>query len=250
METDLTFFVVAGIATVLAGISKGGFGSGAAFVGVAMLAVLVPPRMALGIMLPLLMLIDLVTLRPFWVRWSWPDARLLLLGGVPGVLSGAVLFGVASEDHLRLLIGLIALVFVFWQAGVRIGILRSEMRSLLNVGGILAGVVAGFASFVSHAGGPVLAIYLLARQVGKTPYQATTVLVFGLLNVIKVALYAMLGMFTLQTLWLDLTLVPLALFGTWLGVRAHWMVSERGFFTVTYLLLTLTGFKLVSDALW
>jgi hypothetical protein len=53
-----------GLAALLAGVPKGGFGSGASFAAAAILALFVPPGMALGIMLPILTLIDVATLRP------------------------------------------------------------------------------------------------------------------------------------------------------------------------------------------
>ena len=98
---------------------------------------------------------------------------------------------------------------------------------------------------------PVLAaaVYLLSRRVGKTPFQATTVLIFWLINIVKFVPYATLGMFTLDTLKVDLVLAPFALLGAWLGVKAHHRISERSFFAITYVLLTLTGSKLIWDAL-
>ena len=39
------------------------------------------------------------------------------------------------------------------------------------------------------------------------------------------------------------------LLGTWLGIKAHHLVPERAFFLITYVLLTVTGLKLISDAL-
>lgn len=236
-------------AAILAGISKGGFGSGAAFASVAILTLVLPPGQALGIMLPLLMLIDLVTLRPYWRQWSWPDARLLVLGGLPGVALGAVLYHIAEADHFRLLIGSIAMLFVLWQGGVRLGLVRVGKHPMPRWGGTLAGLVAGFTSFVSHAGGPAVAVYLLSRRIGKTPFQATTVLVFGLLNVAKTVPYASFGMFTKDTLLFDLMLAPFAALGAWIGVKAHRIMPERIFFAITYILLIVTGSKLIWDGL-
>lgn len=65
---DLTwsFFAVAAPAVIFVGISKGGFGSGAAFAAATILALIVDPRAALGIMLPLLMLIGVASLKTYW----------------------------------------------------------------------------------------------------------------------------------------------------------------------------------------
>jgi|SRR6056297_1397658 len=249
LPIEFGVFALAVPAVLMAGISKGGFGSGAAFTGASILALVVPPGQALGIMLPLLMLIDLSTLRPYWRRWSWRDARRLVLGGVPGVALGAALYRVADADLLRLLIGAVCFLFVGWQIALRAGLMRVAARPLPGWVGVLAGVVAGFTSFVSHAGGPPAAAYLLSQRLDKTTFQATTVLTFWVYNIVKFVPYAFLGIFTVETLLIDLVLAPVAILGAWLGVRAHRMVSERLFFAVTYVLLTLTGGKLIWDAL-
>ena len=249
LELTPAFFAIAAPAVLFAGVSKGGFGSGAAFASASILALIIEPGAALGLMLPLLMLIDLVTLRPYWRRWSWPDARVLILGGVPGVGLGFALFRVADADLLRLLIGVFSLGFVAWHYGRQSGAIRSFAHRLPLWAGLLAGVAAGFTSFVSHAGGPPAAFYLLSQNIGKTTYQASTVLVFWAINIAKFIPYAFLGLFTLETALADLILAPFALIGAWLGVRAHNAIPEAAFFALTYVLLSLTGAKLIWDAL-
>ena len=249
LELNAGFFAVAAPAVVFAGVSKGGFGSGAAFAASTILALFLEPGQALGVMLPLLMLIDVASLKPYWRRWHWPDARLLILGGVPGVLLGVALYRVADADLMRLLIGGISVAFVAWQFGRQSGWIRAARERLPGWAGLLAGVVTGFTSFVSHAGGPPAALYLLSQRLDKTRYQACTVLTFWVLNMVKIVPYAFLGMFTWQTAAANLALAPFALLGTWLGVRAHNVVPERLFFGLTYVLLLVTGGKLIWDGL-
>lgn len=248
MELDLSFFLIAGPAVTFAGISKGGFGSGAAFAAASVLALVVPPTLALGVMLPLLMLIDLATLGPYWRRWQGPESRLLIAGGIPGVLLGAWLFTLVDADAIRVLIGAISVAFVLWHFGGQRGWF-TQTRGLPARAGVLAGLAAGFTSFVSHAGGPPAAFYLLSHRPDKTAYQASTVLVFWIINIAKFVPYAFLGMFTWQTAQANLALAPFALFGAWLGVRAHHLVPERAFFVLTYVLLMATGIKLIWDGL-
>ncbi|MCH2163182.1 MAG: sulfite exporter TauE/SafE family protein [Marinovum sp.] len=249
LEMDALFFIFAIPAVVFAGISKGGFGSGAAFAGSSILALVLPPAQALGIMLPLLMLIDVAALRPYWGKWNWLEARALLWGGFPGVLLGVALWRVASDDVIRLFIGTISLGFVVWQVTA-----ARVFRATYNTGsssawGYVAGTIAGFTSFISHAGGPPVAVYLLSRGMEKTEYQASTVLVFWVVNIMKAIPYGILGIFSVQTLLANLYLAPFALTGTWLGVLAHRVISAKLFFTVTYAMLTITGSKLIWDAL-
>ncbi|NBC94947.1 MAG: TSUP family transporter [Deinococcus-Thermus bacterium] len=245
----MTLLAVGALAALWAGISKGGFGSGAAFASGLVLALIVDPATALGIMLPILMVIDLFTVRSFWGRWHPRSAWALILGAVPGTALGAALFAVAHDDALRLLIAAVALGFVGWQLAGRLGWIRLRPTPFRWGTGLGTGVFGGFTSFVSHAGGPPVAVFLLSQGLGKTTYQATTVLVFWVVNIVKVPPYAAMGFFTRDTLVLDLWLAPAALAGAWLGVRAHHVVPERIFFAITYVLLTATGLKLIWDAL-
>lgn len=246
---DAWFFAIAGPAVVFAGISKGGFGSGAAFAAASVLALVIEPGLALGVMLPLLMLIDLATLGPYWGKWGKREAFILIAGGLPGVILGALLYRVASPDLFRLLIGGVSVGFVLWQLALSRGVIRLKQRKMSDRGGAVAGLAAGFTSFVSHAGGPPAAVYLLSRGLTKTQYQATTVLLFWVINIAKFIPYAFLGMFTVETAKANLMLAPFALLGAWLGVRAHRMVPERLFFGLTYVLLLITGTKLIWDGL-
>ena len=249
MIFDLPLFALAAFATVFAGISKGGFGSGASFASASILALVLAPGQALGIMLPLLILIDLTTLKPYWRKWQWPTARLLMVGSVPGVILGVVIYKITNDDVIRFLIGAMALLFVMWQGARALGVLPVAKSRLPVVAGLLAGCVAGFTSFVSHAGGPPAAMYMLSLKMSKTEYHANTLLVFTIVNLLKAVGYSYLGIFTAQTLMVGVYLAPFALIGAWIGVKAHYMVPERAFFILTYVLLTFTGSKLIFDAI-
>jgi uncharacterized protein len=249
LELDAAFFALAIPAVMLAGISKGGFGSGAAFVATPLLALVIPPGDAIGLMLPLLMLADVAALGPYWGKWNRRDARLLILGSVPGILVGAVLYRIAPADTFRALLGVIALGFVAYQVIRARRKIPVVARVLAARWALLAGLVSGFTSFISHAGGPPVAVYLLAEGTSKTTYQATTVLVFWAVNLMKVVPYAVLGIFTLTSLKADLMLAPFLLLGVFIGVKAHHVLPERIFFAITYALLTVTGAKLIWDAL-
>lgn len=241
-------FAICVPAVIFAGISKGGFGSGVAFASASILALVLDPAVAVGLMLPLLMLIDVASLPAYWRKWDWKIARVLLLGGVPGTVIGALFWAVADPDTIRLIIGAVALIFVVWQGARASGVLRLDARFGPKTG-VLAGVVLGFTSFVSHAGGPAAAVYMLGQGMSKTAYQATTVLVFWAVNLFKSGFYAGIGIFSRETLLLDLFLIPFALLGTWLGIKAHHLVPEKLFFAITYAALTVTGVKLIWDAL-
>lgn len=249
IEFSWQFFAIGIPAIIFGGMSKAGFGSGAAFVAGAILALVVPPGAALGIVLPLFMLVDAATLKPYWGQWHWPSAKGLMWGAVPGCILAALLYTVVDADVFRLLIGVICLAFVAFQVSQTLGWLTVRRMPFSKPWALFAGFVSGFTSFVSHAGGPPSAVFLLSQGLGKTAYQATTVVVFWAVNWMKAVPYAFLGIFSLDTLIGSLALAPFALLGAWVGVRAHHLVPERLFFALTYVLLVMTGVRLIWIAL-
>lgn len=249
MELDPIFFAIAIPAVIWTGISKGGFGSGASFASTPLLALILGPGAAVGLMLPLLMLMDVTALKPYWRKWDGPSARVLILGSVPGIVLGGLIYGITDPDVFRFLIGLVAILFILWQVVRKLGLYRPEAHHMpLGAGGVI-GAVLGLTSFVSHAGGPPAAVFLLSRGLDKTTYQATTVIVFWAVNAMKFLPYMLLGIFTWETALADLMLIPAAVLGVWLGVSAHHALPERFYFAVTYVFLALTGTKLIWDAL-
>lgn len=249
MGFDIAFFAAAVPAVLLAGLSKGGFGNGAGFAATAILAIAASPGVALGTMLPLLMLMDVAAVRSYWRGWDGPAARVLILGAVPGIALGGLVYRQVEPALFGLLIGVMALAFVAFQGARRLNLIRIAPGAFSARKGVVAGFAAGFTSFVSHAGGPPVAVFLLSQRLDKTRYQATSVIVFWAINLIKLVPYVFLGVFSAETLTAGALLAPVALLGVWAGVWLHKRMPERYFFALTYLLLLLTGGKLILDAL-
>ncbi len=246
---DLNFYALAIPAVIFAGLSKGGFGGGAAFAAAPFLALAMEPWEAVAVMLPVLMAIDAATLRAYWGKWDRTHARVLMAGAVFGILLGTALFSVIDADVLRILIGLTALGFVAFQLARARGWLVLGDRRLPVSHGLGWGAAAGFTSFVSHAGGPPTAVYLLSQKIDKLSYQATTVVLFSAINAMKFFCYIAIGMFSAKTLIASATLAPIAMLAGLAGVWAHHLISEKWFFRLTYVFLTVTGTKLILDAL-
>jgi len=249
MGLDPVFLAVAVPAVLIAGISKGGFAGSAAFVAAPLMATVIEPGLALGIMLPLLMVMDAASLRAYWGRWSGRDVRRLTLGALPGLALAAAIYRLADPDAFRLLIGVIALGFVAFRVATARAWIAPRRVPMPAAAGCAIGTSVGFTSFVAHAGGPATVIYLLSQGLGKLAFQATTVAIFALVNAIKAVVYAGIGIFSTQSLATSLMLAPVAVLGAVIGVHANRVVPERVFFAVTYTLLTVTGARLVWVAL-
>jgi uncharacterized protein len=109
--------------------------------------------------------------------------------------------------------------------------------------------LSGFTSFLAHAGGPPLLIYLLPQRMDKMLLAGTTVFLFGVVNYVKLVPYFWLGQINLTSLSTTLVLGPLAPIGIWLGFRLTGWVSETFFYRVSHFLLLVAGVKLFVDGL-
>jgi uncharacterized membrane protein YfcA len=92
-------------------------------------------------------------------------------------------------------------------------------------------------------------MYLLRRPLGKTDFVATTVVLFAVLNYVKLIPYGWLGQLSADNLKASLILAPLAPLGVSLGVWLHNNVSDRIFFRAVYSLLFVVALKLISDGI-
>ena len=152
-----------------------------------------------------------------------------------------------SAAVVRLIVGFVAISFTmhYWMNKRRSAagtIAHFPLRY-----GVLGGSVAGFTSFVAHAGGPPVSIYLLRRPLNRTDFVATTVVFFAVVNYVKLIPYSWLGQFDAQNLYTSAALMFLAPIGVEIGAWLHYRITDRFFFAFAYLMLFVVGTKLVYD---
>ena len=236
----LTFFAV-----IIVGISKGGFGGGFGMLAVPMMALAMPPMLAAAILLPVLCAMDLMALRAYWGKWSLEHIKITVPAAIIGTIAGAFTFQYLNADHIRFVIGVISAGFALnsW--------FKPAQRWIKHKLGVNAGrfwgFTSGFTSFVSHTGGPPLSVYLLPQQLKKSTLQATTVLFFTAVNYFKLIPYALLGQLNFANIKISLLLLPVAALAIGLGVYLHKRVSDKMFYQITYIVLFVTGLKLMYD---
>ncbi len=248
--TDPLFWALAVPAFLISGISKGGFASGAGNLAVPLTALAIPAPQAAGIALPVLCAMDISGLRAWWGKWSARELRAILPGGLFGIGLGTAVFGLMSDRDVKLMVGLIALVFLarsLWQA--RPGRTAPPPAESDALRGGFWGAISGLTSTIAHAGGPPLAAYLYPLRLDRQVLAATTVVFFGVMNYVKLVPYFFLGQLTAQNLLTSLLLLPLAPIGVRIGVWLAKRISDRWFYRVVYVMLGLSGAKLVADGL-
>jgi hypothetical protein len=244
--TEPAFYLAAIPAVLLFGIAKGGFGGGLGVMAVPLMALTVSPVHAAAILLPILCLMDLVSLWAYRGRWVLSELRLLLPASLVGIALGTWTFGAMSPAVIRLMLGVIAVAFTVhhWLRRMRSA---APQEKLPPSAGVVAAAAAGFTSFIAHAGGPPISMYLLRRQLDRTSFVGTTVVFFAVVNYVKLIPYTWLGQFDGSNLSTSLVLAPLAPVGVGMGVWLHNRVTDRFFFRVAYTLLFLVGMKLIYD---
>jgi uncharacterized protein len=113
--------------------------------------------------------------------------------------------------------------------------------------GVFWSACSGFTSFIAHAGGPPLQVYLLPQRLDKTTFVATTIVFFAAVNYVKLIPYWWLGQFTPSNLGTGVVLVPVAVGGVYLGMYLHHKISDAVFFRIVYVFVFLCGLKLLYD---
>lgn len=232
------FWLLTIVGVILTGISKSGFAGGGGVVAVPLLALVIPVPLAVFLMLPLLLAMDTKTIQYYWRHASWPQLKAILPAAVGGIAAGGLLLGRLPGDSLKLLLGLISIAFALWH---RLAPVLGNMPG----GGWLWGGISGLTSTLVHAGGPPVNIYLIAKQLPKLSWLATAGIFFGAMNAIKLVPYLLTGKWTLETVYLSLALLPVALFGTWLGKWIQGRVDDRQFMLCCRGLLLASGILLV-----
>ena len=247
--TDPWFYAVAVPAVLIFGISKSGFGGALGGLSVPLVALVIAPAQAAAILLPIICLMDLLTLWAYRGKWVRAELRVLVPSALIGIAVGTLLFGYVSATILRLLLGTTALLFaVHYWMHLRASA-RTATRDLPQPAGVVASAVAGFTSFIAHAGGPPLSMYLLRRSLDKTQFVATTAAFFAAINYVKLVPYAWLGQLDLGNLKTSLVLAPLAPLGIAMGIWLHKKIPDRQFFRIACLLLFAISLKLISDGI-
>lgn len=249
MIQDPVFYLLAIPAVVLMGLSKGGF-AGVGALSLPLLVFAIGPVQAAAILLPLLIVQDVVgvwafrrTLDRFVLAWMLPGAAI-------GIVGGYVFAASVSPGMVMAAVGGISGLFGGYRlwAGRRPG--AAEPPSGIGASGwagVVAGVVSGWTSQIAHAGGPPFQVWVLPRRLSPPVLAGTTAVFFAVVNWLKVPAYWALGQFTATNLLTAAALMPVAVVSTFAGVWLVRRIDAARFYTLIYVLMIVTGAKLVWD---
>lgn len=237
----------------LIGVSKTGV-PGMGILVVPLMALAFGGRPSIGVVLPMLIFADCFAVAWYRKHTQWKQLWVL----VPWVLAGgavgaAVLYWLGNlpgRDYLNPIIGILVLSMLGVNQLRRI---RKEHLTPHTGAGIAGtGMLAGFATTVSNAAGPVMTLYLAAHRLPKEQFVATNAFFFFFVNVSKVPVYLLLTalnpakpLFTSHGLTFNLFVIPAILFGVWMGRWLLMRIPQRTFDTMVISLAVLASVQLI-----
>ncbi len=248
MPTDPAFWLLAIPAVLLVGLAKGGF-SGAGALGLPLFALAMDPVRAAGILLPILIVQDVVSVAAFRRSWDGRVLAIMLPGAVVGVVLGWWFAASVSSRGVLVAVGAISVLFGLYRLWVERGGRIAAASNSPGWVGVLFGVATGFTSQIAHAGGPPFQMWVMPRRLARDVLVGTTAIFFAALNWIKVPAYVALGQFTRDNGLVTLALLPFAVAGSLAGVLLVRRISMDRFYTIIYMLMVIAGAKLLWDGL-
>ena len=250
-------WIIGMVAAWLVGVTKTGL-PGIGILIIPLMALVFGGRLSVGATLPLLIFGDIFAVLWYRQHARWDNLRELFPWVLTGIAIGTGLLwytGIhgSQVDWLNVIIGLLVLCML------AIGLARRHWDDRLvpssQAGLVSTGVLAGFATMVSNAAAPIMAIYLTGMlRLSKNEFMGTSAWYFFIFNLTKVPLYVVLNLLVpanplvnATTLLFDLLMLPVILIGAFAG---KWLLPRlsAGLFDGAVLILAgAAAIKLILD---
>ena len=209
----------------------------------ASVALMFPPRDALGITLMYLLVGDMVAVTLYWRLAHWQELKKMMLPVLAGVILGGILLAFLNNENLGLTLGVVVLVLVSLEP------LRPRLTqwALEHPGSVRSGsgLLAGIATTIGNAAGPILSLYFLLLKLDKKAFVGTGSIFFLFVNVAKIPIFLGQGIFHMQYLGSVALTAPLVLLGALGGKKFLEWISQQWFNRIVLSLTALAGFWLV-----
>lgn len=214
------------VVALLTGMAKTGV-QGVGFISVPLLANVFGGQLSSGVMLPLLVMADVLGVWYYHRHASWHYLKILFPWTALGVVLGTITGTYLNDEVFKIIMAIIivfSVVIMIWleRGGQHVALFHKKWV------GATTGVAGGFTSMVGNLAGSVMAVYLLSVRLPKNAFIGTSAWFYLVLNWFKVPFHVFTWhTITLNTVWLDLLMLPLILVGGALGIAIVKQLSER-----------------------
>ncbi len=243
---DFAFWALAGLAAVLVGLSKGGLPV-VGMMAVPVMALVMSPIVAAGLLLPIFVISDVFGLWAYRHAFNKRVLAIMLPAMTIGVGIGWATASVVPEAWVTLLVGVIGAAFALTLISRRGAMVAAKPADVAP--GMFWGAVAGFTSFVSHAGAPPYQVFVLPLKLEKAVYAGTATIAFAYVNAIKLIPYYALGQLSVSNFKVVAILAIPASLAVFAGVRLVKITPEKLFFQLITWALMAISVKLIWDGI-
>ena len=244
LDLNVLSWVIIALGSIMVGVAKTGI-PGVGVLIVPLMATVLPTGASIGFVLGILMIGDLFAIIYHRRNAEWRYMLHLLPAAVAGIVTGYFLLGTIDERQLRTMIGVITLVMLavnYWREKDRTEETKVPTQWWFAAG---IGFIAGIISMMANAAGPIMLIYLLAMRLPKIEFVGTGAWFFFIVNWIKVPFSARLDLMTLETIRLNLMMVPCIAVGALLGIFLLHRVPQKAFTAIVQILAVVAAVKLI-----
>jgi len=210
---DPLAYLYIGLAAFLVGFTKTSVG-GVGILAVLLMALAIPGPASPGVLLPMLIAADVMAVFYYRRACQWRILLSLIPPAILGVAMAWWFLSTTSEYNFSKLIGWVILTMLALDILITDG-LRAMVRGKILTS--IIGAMAGAASMIANAAGPIFGIYLLQMGLNKSEFIGTRSWFFLLINIAKLPFAIGLGITTSQSLTLNLYYLPVILLGAYLG---------------------------------
>jgi uncharacterized membrane protein YfcA len=225
-EWGIAFYLIAILAMVLIGVSKAGV-PGLGILVVPLMAIIFDSKLSVGILLPMLIVADICAVLIYRKSAQWNKILHLF----PSVAIGMIVAGFAyyyiSKEDFTPILGILILAMLLLDFLKK----KYKWEKLPDNKGyiFLVGFLAGFATMLGNAAGPIMSIYLLSCGLEKKEFMGTGAWYFLIINSLKVPYFIVAGSITMNSFVFNLKMIPLILFGVWLGMAIFKKLNQKVF---------------------
>ncbi len=210
---------------LLTGMAKTGV-HGAGMLSVPLLANVFGGLLSSGVMLPMLVLADVFGVWYYHRHASWHHLKILFPWAAVGIVAGTITGTYINDQIFKMMMAitiLVSVIIMLWLE--RLG--QPNKIPAHKSFAITTGIAGGFTSMVGNLAGSVMSVYLLSVRLPKNAFIGTTAWFFLVVNWFKVPFHVF-GWHTISwnTVWFDLTLLPLIMLGALLGIIIVKALSE------------------------
>ena len=247
-DLTMTQWLVLALSAFLVGVSKTGI-PGLGILPVPLMALVLPAKVSVGVLLPMLIFADLFAAGYYRRHAQWAHIRRLMPPTILGIIAGYLAMDKVTDSQLKPVIGVIVLSML----AVRVvnDYLKKPEEKIEPSSGLLFAMFLGFfigvTTMMANAAGPIMIIYLLAAGLGKTQFVGTAAWFFFIVNWLKVPFSAKLDLINAESLKLDLTLFPVIIIGAVVGIILLKHIPQKSFKVIVLALAAAAAIKLLLN---